>query len=569
MTDDVGPLAFPDAPRAQLDRVISELVTSAQSVLATQGRLRSLLDASRLVSSELELPIVLRKIVAAAVELVGAKYGAIGVIAPDGSLAQFIHVGMPEGLVGLIGHLPEGHGLLGALIDEQKPIRLEHLRDDPRSSGFPPHHPPMNSFLGVPVRVRGEVFGNLYLSERVGGPFDAEDEELLLALAATAGAAIDRARLFDESQRRQRWSAASAEVTAALLSEDTEAPLLLIVERIAHLASADLVCIALPVSDTTMTIVAANGERAESFTGMTFESAGTLAAQAHTSGQPVLSDADVFSRIDPGLKLGPTMAIPFASSDSPNGVLTVSRLSRQAAFTAADLDMVADFAAQAGVALRLANVRADRARLAILEDRGRIARDLHDHVIQRLFGAGLGLQAVAGSISDPLLQTRIAQQVDSLDTAIAEIRTAIFTLNATARSEVVTLRHRVIDVLAETSHLFDESPRLTFTGAVDLMATPDLVDDVVAVVREGLSNVARHAAATHADIAIAAADGRFTVRIEDDGRGLREGNDRASGTANLEQRARGYGGRFSLTGAATGGTVLLWDVPMNKNGGRK
>jgi len=566
MTENAGQLAFPDAPRAHLDRVISELVVSAQNVLATQGRLRSLLDASRLVSSELDLPIVLRKIVAAAVDLVGAKYGAIGVIAPDGTLAQFIHVGMPEGLVELIGHLPEGHGLLGALIDEQEPIRLEHLRDDPRSSGFPHHHPPMDSFLGVPVRVRGEVYGNLYLSERVDGPFSDEDEELLLALAATAGAAIDRARLFDESQRRQRWSAASAEVTAALLSEDTEAPLALLVDRIAHLAHADLVCVALPETDSTMTIVAANGVRAESFTGRTFDAGGTLAAQAHASGQPVLSDADLFSRIEPGLTLGPTMAIPFASSDSPNGVLTVSRLPNHAAFTAADLDMVSDFAAQAGVALRLATVRSDRARLAILEDRGRIARDLHDNVIQRLFGAGLSLQAVAGSIADPALQARIAQQVDSLDTAIAEIRTAIFTLSATSRTQSPTLRHRVIDVLAETSDLFDEAPRLTFSGAVDLMATPELIDDVVAVVREGLSNVARHAAATHAAVAISVDDGRFTVRIEDDGRGIRSANDRSSGTANLEQRAHGHGGHFSLTGPDSGGTILLWEVPMDEQG---
>jgi signal transduction histidine kinase len=562
MSDDHPPLAFPDAPRGRLDRVISELVSSAQEVLATQGRLRSLLQASRLVSSELELPVVLRQIIAAAVELVGARYGAIGVIAPDGSLAQFIHVGMPGEVVGQIGHLPEGHGLLGALIEEQEPIRLEHLRDDPRSSGFPAHHPPMESFLGVPVRVRGAVYGNLYLSERVDGPFTEEDQELLIALAGTAGAAIDHARLFDESQRRQRWSAASAEVTAALLSENTEDSLAILADRVAGLAEADLVCVSLPAGGSTMTIAVARGSLADSFAGATFDAEGTVAAQALEGGQPVLSDVDLVSPVDPSVTLGPTMAIPFSSADSPTGVLTVSRLPGRAGFTAADLDMAADFAAQASVALRLASVRADRDRLAVLEDRGRIARDLHDHVIQRLFGAGLSLQAVAGSVTDPAVRARIGQQVDALDAAIAEIRTAIFTLGTTADSDAPVLRHRVVDVLAEMADLFEESPRLTFTGAVDLMVGKALADDIVAVVREGLSNVARHAAATQTSISIAVAAERVAVLIEDDGRGIRSGS-RSSGTGNLEKRALARGGTFTLTGGESGGTVLRWDVPLD------
>ena len=562
MSDDVVPLVFPDAPRARLDRVLGELVSSANEVLATQGRLRSLLEASRLVASELDLPTVLRRIIAAAVELVGARYGAIGVIAPDGTLAQFIHVGMPDNLAAQIGHLPEGHGLLGALIEDQRPIRLEHLGEDARSSGFPAHHPPMDSFLGVPVRVRGEVYGNLYLSESVDGPFSEEDEELLIALAATAGAAIDHARLFDEGQRRQRWAAASAEVTAALLSENVEDSLAILAERVAGLADADLVCIALPSTTTTMTIVAAAGDLAGSFTGASFDSEGTLAAQAVEGGQPVLSDVEMMSQIDTGLALGPTMAIPFATTDAPAGALTVSRRPGRAAFTGADLEMAADFAAQASVALRLASVRADRARLALLEDRGRIARDLHDHVIQRLFGAGLSLQAVAGAVTDPALRGRISQQVDTLDAAIAEIRTAIFTLNASPASDAPVLRHRIVDVVSEMSDLFEESPRLTFTGAVDLMVSPDLAEDVIAVVREGLSNVARHAAATQTSISVAVTTERVAVQIEDNGRGIQNPGARSSGTGNLEQRATTRGGIFALTSAETGGTVLLWDVPL-------
>jgi signal transduction histidine kinase len=563
MSHEDSSIVFPDAPRGRLDRVIGELVASAQEVLATQGRLRSLLDASRLVSSELELPTVLRQIIAAAVELVGARYGAIGVIAADGTLAEFIHVGMSEELAHQIGHLPEGHGLLGALIEEQHPIRLEHLRDDPRSSGFPAHHPPMETFLGVPVRVRGEVFGNLYLSERADGPFSEEDEELLVALAGTAGAAIDHARLFDESQRRQRWAAASAEVTAALLSDEASGSLDVLVNRVAGLADADLVCIAVPTGESMMTVAVAHGELAERYTGVTFDPIGTLAGQAHESGQPVLSDVEMISRVEPGRTFGPSMAIPFVSADSPAGVLTVSRLPRRAPFLQADLEMAADFAGQASLALRLAAGRADRARLAILEDRGRIARDLHDHVIQRLFGAGLSLQAVAGAVTDAGLRSRIGQQVDALDSAIAEIRTAIFTLGAAPEAVAPALRHRVIDVLGEMADLFDQSPRVIFSGAVDLMVDPEVADDVIAVVREGLTNVARHAGATQTSVTIVVTPNVIAVQIEDDGRGVQT-TTRSSGTANLEQRASARGGSFALADREGGGTVLRWDVPRTE-----
>ena len=562
MTEAQKPLAFPDAPRGRLDRVINDLVTSAQEVLATQGRLRSLLEASRSVSSQLELPVVLRTIVAAAVELVGARYGAIGVIAPDGSLAQFIHVGMDEERAHEIGHLPEGHGLLGALIQDQEPIRLEHLSDDPRSSGFPAPHPPMESFLGVPVRVRGEVFGNLYLTERADGPFSAEDEELLSALAASAGAAIDHARLFDESQRRQRWSAASAEVTAALLSEETDDSLGILSDRVAQLADADLVCIALPESGTKMAVVVARGVLAESYAGVVFDAAGTLAGQAHESGQPTMSDAGALSGVDPALQLGPSMAIPFASVGAPTGVLTVSRSSGRAGFTRADLEMAADFAGQASVALTLAAGRADRARLALLEDRGRIARDLHDHVIQRLFGAGLSLQAVAGSIADPALRARVGQQVDALDAAIAEIRTAIFTLSVVEDTDTPKLRHRVLDVIGETADMFTESPHVTFGGAVDLMIDPGLADDLIAVVREGLTNVARHAGATRTAVSVVVDSRAVVVEITDDGRGIPDTAARSSGTANLEQRALARGGDFELARRGAGGTLLRWSAPV-------
>jgi signal transduction histidine kinase len=559
-------LSFPDEPRSRLDRVLSDLVDSAQDVLATQGRLRNLLKASRVVADELDLTVVLRRIVEAAVELVGAQYGAIGVASPDGTLEQFIHVGMSQDLVEAIGKLPTGHGLLGALIENQEPIRLEHLSADPRSFGLPDGHPPMESFLGVPVRVRGEVYGNLYLTEQTTGKFSADDEQLLSALAATAGAAIDHARLYGESERRRRWSAAAAEITAALLSSGSEGSLSILAERVADLAEADLVCVAVPLGHGRMSIEMARGPLFEEFVGASFDSENTIEGRVFESRQPILSDIQLSDGSDLRRSFGPTIAVPLTSSENPMGVLTVSRIAGRPRFTIADLDMVAEFAAQAGLALRLDAARSDAEALTLLEDRGRIARDLHDHVIQRLFGAGLSIQSIVGTIADPIAQARLGEQVEVLDSAIAEIRTAIFAMTASATRHPTSLRHRVIDVLGELGDLFEASPRLVFTGPIDLLVPTDFGDDVIAVVREGLSNVARHAGASQTWMTIAVTPEQLSVTIEDDGTGITNDRGRASGTSNLEERARARGGEFSLLPRASNGTTLTWSVPLREYG---
>ena len=550
------PLTFPDQPRSNLDETIERLVKEAQGVLAAESRLRSLLRATRIVADELELPVVLKRIVEAAVELVGARYGALGVIGPDGSLEQFIHVGMAPELVAHIGHLPRGRGVLGALIDEQAPIRLEHVSDDPRSIGFPDGHPPMDSFLGVPVRVRNETFGNLYLTEHADGPFSDEDQELLVALAATAGAAIDHARLYDETKRRQRWAEASAEITAALLSEHTEDSLDLLIERVGTLAEADLVCIVVPVDESTLRVDRARGEYASDAIGREFPTAGSASGRALEARQPVLAESS--GLIDP--RLGMTIAVPLIPTGEVAGVLTASRAPERPAFTESDLGMIADFAGQASVAIRLADAREDRERLALLDDRSRIARDLHDTVIQRLFGAGLGLQAIAGS-ADAATAARIVEQVATLDAAIADIRTAIFAITSSPAS-APTLRHRILDLFTELSTVVQEAPRLAFAGPVDLMVESDLADDLVAVVREGLTNVGRHASATTTSVSITVDAGEVVVEIVDDGVGVPAEPVRSSGTANLAARALSRGGTFDLVPQSPRGTRLAWRVPI-------
>jgi len=557
-----GFLSFPDAPRDGLDRVLGELVEVANDVLTTQGRLRALLRANQLVVQQLDLPIVLQRIVEVAVELVGAQYGALGVIAAHGGLEQFIHTGVPPETVERIGHLPEGLGLLGALIDDPHPISLRHINGDPRSVGFPLGHPPMDSFLGVPVRVRDEVYGNLYLTNRASGAFTPEDEELVVALAATAGFAIDNARLFAETKRRQAWAAASAEITSALLSDEFSDSIALLATRVLTLSEAALVCVMVPTSDPGHLIVGtARGADSERWEGARVPVAGSIAGRVMVGRQPRLVEEgdETVSVVHEDYRFGPTMAVPLLASGRALGVLTVTRRLGDHPFSAADLGMAADFAGQASVAMELATARADRHLVLILEDRSRIARDLHDHVIQQLFATGLELQSVVGSLPTGSSAGRIDAAISNLDKSISQIRTAIFALLGTRGHQPDTVRHRLIDVVNEVSVGLAEMPRLSFSGPVDLVITGSLADEVVAVVRESLSNVARHAGAEHVAVAVQVIDGVVRVEVTDDGVGIADPQHR-SGLANLHERAVRLGGSFAID-SDEGHTVASWSAP--------
>jgi signal transduction histidine kinase len=557
-------LTFPDAPRGELDRVLSELVSVAGDVQATQGRLRALLRANQAITQQLELPLVLRKIVEVAVELVGAEYGALGVVDAHGGLEQFVHVGMAKEDVDKIGRFPEGHGLLGALIDDPRPIRLLDLSTDPRSNGFPPGHPAMDTFLGVPVRVRNEVYGNLYLSNRRIGEFTADDEELMTALAATAGFAIDNARLYAETKRRQAWSAASAEITAAFVSDEDNDAAVLIAAAVLTLAEADLVRIALPSQDPERLIISvAMGIDEDVEEGRSFPVAGSLVETVLESRQPRLIGEPEATAIAGGgtHPVGPTMAVPMLAHGDVLGVMIVSRLPGAFPFTATDMEMAADFAGRATVAMALADGRADRQRMVLLQDRSRIARDLHDNVIQQLFGTGLDLQSVLGTIPPGPTAERVDRAISEIDKAIAQIRIAIFTLSSGQSSKADTLRHRVIDVVNEAGGALSKSPRLEFSGPVDIAVSGTLADDVVAVVREALTNVVKHASASTVSVSVAVADGAVVVTTIDDGIGLTVPG-RRSGLANLGSRAGERGGSFEI-GTIDGKTNAVWSAPYD------
>ena len=554
-----------DAPHLQLDELLAQLVDRAQDVIATENRLRGLLRANRAIVGDLALPVVLRRIVEAACELLRARYGALGVIGPDGGLERFVYYGLDDQAATQIGHLPEGKGLLGALIDEPAPIRLRSIGEDPRSAGFPANHPPMTTFLGVPIRVRNEVFGNLYLTEREGGDFTAEDEELVAALAATAASAIDNARLFDESRRRQDWLRASAEVTRQLLTIDGEQPLQVIARRVAQMADADVVNVVLPTPDgRRLMIEVATGEGADQLTAATYPIKGTLSGLAIDTAQPVLV-GDVSEEVHYTVYLsevvpvGPVMSIPLVGHQGARGALVIGRLHGRRRFTDADLDMAMTFANHATVALELADARADQQRVIMLEDRDRIARDLHDHVIQRLFAAGLTVQSVASGFTDADRVGRLTRVVDDLDTTIRQIRTTIFQLRGPLGPETGGVRKRLADVAAELGEALGRLPHLRFTGPIDAVVPEPVAEDLVAVLREALTNVARHANASSVDVVVTVADHQLTVDVLDNGVGIGPA-ERRSGLANLHRRAERHGG--ALTTPQCEGTHLRWTIPL-------
>lgn len=570
-------------PGLQLDELLTQLIARAQDVQAAHSRLRGLLRANNMIIGDLALPVVLRRIVQAACQLVHARYGALGVVAPDGGLEQFIHVGMDAELVGRIGHLPEGKGLLGALIENPQPIRLRTISDDPRSVGFPAEHPPMDSFLGVPIRVRDAVFGNLYLACRKGGEFTEEDQELVSSLAGTAGVAIENARLFEQARRRQNWLQASTDITQQLLASEGEEPLRVIAWRTQQMADADAVTVVLPVTGTDQLMVeVATGAGAEQMTALSYPMAGTLSMHVLETGVAALvadmTDEQVYTvHLSEVVPIGALMALPLAGSHGTRGVLLVARLYGRPRFTDADLEMATTFANHAAIALELSDARADQQRVVLLEDRDRIARDLHDHVIQRLFGAGLTVESVAASLRDSAAGEQLAQVVGDIDDTIRQIRSSIFRLRGPIAVGTSQVRIRLLDLIGELSPLLGFEPQVTFTGSVDLLVTDEMLDDLEAVLREGLTNVARHAQASRAQVSVVVGGGELRTEIIDNGVGL-SNSSRRSGLANLRDRAVVHGGAFEIispvhhatrsadglaTEASTGGTLLRWKIPLD------
>ncbi|MGZ4666832.1 MAG: GAF domain-containing protein [Frankiaceae bacterium] len=560
---------FPQIARLELDELLSQLVERAQDVMATQGRLRGLLRATRAVAGDLSLPVLLRRLVAAAAELVGARYAALGVLDDRGEgLAEFITVGMDEATRSRIGRLPRGEGILGLLIDDPHSLRLTELGSHPLAVGFPAGHPPMTSFLGSPVKVGERVYGNLYLTEKLGGgSFTGEDEELLGALAAAAGVAIDNARLYLTAQRRQRWLEALTEISHGLLAGE-DPPLPLIARRARECAGADLVMILLPGLDSpgTLSINAADGAGSAAVRGASIPRVSVVPVPDASSVRafPVVSHAAprALTAFDAEVPTGPALLVPLGRGSHP-GLLVLLRGPEQPRFDEQETEMVAGFAGHAGLALELATAheatQEAARRVLLLEDRGRIARDLHDQVIGRLFATGLGIQSLAGRMNDPEDGARLNAFVDDLDRAIQTIRHSIFALRSTA--EAPGFRAAVLGIVRDAASALGFDPAVRLVGPLDQAVDPPRAEQAVAVLREALNNAARHARARNVEVTVSATGRELHVMVADDGVGLGP-TSRRSGLDNLRTRAEQLGGWFSLSVGPDGGTRVEWMAPL-------
>ena len=554
--------------------LLNELRSREQASHRAQQRLTALLEAVMAVTADLELSDVLTRIVHSACELVDARYGALAVLSPDGErVVEFVTQGITQQEREAIGDPPQGHGVLGLLIREGRSRRLPEIAGHPDSYGFPPNHPPMHSFLGTPIRIRDEVFGNLYLTEKLGAAeFSGDDEAILEALAAAAGIAIDNARQYERSRQQRRWLATTGAVTQLFLEGGDESSAMhFLAQRTWELSQAQLTMVALYGDDGDLVVRAVHGVEPQDGAGPPRSPLGTALRKRHwrelvATREPVLLLTRPSDPQDDGLTndvralgasdaYGPTALLPITVGDDEIGVLAVAWAAASESFVGDVIPPLAALAQQMGLALVAARGQQDRSRLALLEDRDRIARDMHDHVIQRLFATGLSLQSASRLADHPTVRTRLDEAVDNLDAAIKDIRQTIFELHRAKPTR--ELREEIADLVRGSTQGIGLVPDLRIEGDLESL-TPELEADLVAVVREGLANVVRHAGASSVSVRLSIED-TIQIEVADDGVGVSPAAVQ-SGLANLRERAESHGGSLSLRRRTPRGTVLLWEA---------
>ena len=530
-----------------------------------------LLEAGLSLASELSLPAVLQRIVELAAQVTGARYGALGVLGPEKRISEFHTTGVTQEQRNAIGHIPLGRGVLGALIEEAKPLRLHDIKDDPRSVGFPPNHPPMQPFLGAPVKARGRVFGNIYLTREPGArDFTAEDEEALLILAAQAGVAVENARLYDEAHQRERRVEAVGEIATAILAGiPPEAVLELVAERARELVGADVAIVAVPAAEPDSLVVAvAVGEHADELRGLVFSRDESISGEVIARGEPVVvqnasSDGRAFQPMVKLGEMGPAMFVPLVVRGSAFATLSVANRIEGRAFDREDVVLVQTFAGQAAVAVEYGRAQRDLHRLAVLEDRERIAKELHDGVIQSLFAVGMGLQATATLSHDPELERRIDNAVQEMDRVIRDLRNYIFGL-----LPGIVADRQLDQALRDLAEDFQEKTGVVTVVDVDPRVAAELspqAGDIVQVAREALSNVGRHAEAATCRITLRPEDGRAVMEVDDDGSGfdLEWARGRGQGLGNLHSRAEALSAEITVESAVGKGTTVRLSIPLS------
>ncbi len=539
------------------------------------SRLRALVDAGIALSSELSLDALLMRIVEAAARLTGARYAALGVIDRSGqTLERFLTTGVDEETRAAIGDLPRGRGVLGVLIRDAEPLRLDDLREDPRAVGFPPNHPLMRTFLGVPILLRGVAYGNLYLTEKVGGgSFTEEDEELTQLLAAQAAVAIENARLYDTSTRWLRQLESLNEISDALVSELELEPLLaLIARRLRGLIDARLVLIVLPDGAGELRVAAAEGDGASEAAGMRLDPARSKAGRVLERRRServdsVLEDPEIDQAAARKLGVHSGLFVPLVVQDRPIGVvITYDKNGPTPAFTDDDARLVEALATRASTAVNLSQrVNRDTVHQVVAaqeQERRRLARELHDETGQALTSILLGLKPLEQTASDEASQA-----------AVAALRELVVATLRDVRRLAVELRPAALDdfglepALERLVATFQEHARV----GVDLESNlgeerlpTDVETTIYRIVQEALSNVVKHADASRLSILLTRKSGSVLLVIEDDGRGFDVSVARgdAFGLVGMRERVALVGGRFTVESEASAGTTLVAEVPL-------
>ncbi len=539
-------------------------------LLAARDQMEKLLHVFVEIGTGLDLDATLHRIIVAARKLTSAPYGALAVRDPDGNLLSFVHEGMDAATVRHIGHLPVGKGLLSLSLLDAPALRLDDLTAHPAAVGFPEHHPPMRGFLAVPITIRGTVFGNLYLTHiDPGRVFSEPDEVAARALALAAAVAIDNAQLFERERLSAKWKEASREITTALLSsaEPHERPLQLIAERTRVLTDAEqaIVLLAadpdLPDDETdTLVVSAAVGVHAAEVMGQRVPVDGSTSGDVFRSGEPLITEAFRYP-IEAFTDVGQRSAIvmPLCADGHIAGVIAIARGSDQTPFDESYLELVSDFATHAAIALVLASAREDARRLTILAERERIAHDLHDHVIQRLFAAGMDLQGTLARARSPEVADRLNRTLDDLQTIIEEIRTTIFQLKSPL-GKGADFRQRIQKVVADLTENRDIVTTTRMHGPMTAVGG-ELAEHAEAVAAEAVSNALRHSGASRLTVEVSVGD-MFLLDIVDNGCGIPADNLRHSGLANMKYRAQQLGGACEITNPPEGGTRVHWVAPI-------
>ncbi|WP_431043224.1 GAF domain-containing sensor histidine kinase [Streptomyces sp. P1-3] len=518
------------------------------------SRIPRLLEAMRTIGSGLDVHSVLDRIARTAAEFAEARQAGIGVFTATGDgLADLITYGVPDG----------DRARVAELLADPSAARSLDLTSSPE-----------RDWLRVPIRVQGEHFGDLYLTgKRGGGSFGVSDLGMVKVLATEAGIAIGNARLYDTTRQRERWIDGSVAVTTALLSGgDAEDALSVVAEQARRLAGSTAGIVLVPEENGGLEIVAANADDPSGLIG-TVVSARSPIVPRLLAGEPVFVDD---SATDPRMtapvsqRYGPSMMLPLRSGDRVLGILATPRARGGPPFTGTERVLATQFAAQAALALVLAEAQRDRERLAVYEDRDRIARDLHDLVIQRLFATGMMLESAQRQADRPEVREQVGRAVDELDATIQEVRTAIFALQQGPAEVPSGLRTRVLREIGTAAVPLGFQPSVAFVGAVDARVGEPTAKNLIAALREALSNAFRHARADRIEVTVDATvtlpDGREGVRLRvaDNGVGIPAGG-RRSGLRNLARRAESLGGSATYgpgIGPETAGTTITWEAPL-------